>query len=74
MAGSGIKAVETGFGVNGKTCAAQKTPVSIKLTDGYQIPDATPINKKILFDGLLKPITVGSHAYGKPNKYGDINL
>ena len=74
MASSGIKAVDTGFGVNGKTCAAQKTPVSITLTDGYQIPDARSINKKILFDELLKTITIGSHAYGKPNKYGDSNL
>jgi predicted nucleotidyltransferase len=91
MVNSEKKAVDTGFAVKGKTFAAQKVPVGVNLTDGYQILDAMSINKKIPFEELLKIITdsilesigkahvkniyiFGSHAYGKPNKYSDIDL
>jgi predicted nucleotidyltransferase len=91
MANSRRKVANTGLTVKDKTVAAQKAPVSVKLTDGYQILDAMSINKKIPFEELLKIITdsilesvgkahvrniyiFGSHAYGKPNKYSDIDL
>jgi predicted nucleotidyltransferase len=91
MGNSGKIAEVNKLRAGGKTRAVQKVPVTINLTDGYQILDVLSINNKISFEELLRVITdsilesigrahlkniylFGSHAYGKPNKYSDIDL